>query len=142
MTGIGAATEVGAKHTDALWIVLPAAFLTVSIVCAVVGAIGTHLTRPVTEAHAKTLCDTAWLLIESLGFGNPCNYAANGHSPKEAFQSHYPKLAVALDKWDNLREAQTGAEQALRTNIQDLAAAHESTSPPYEVGVTPHTCRC
>lgn len=135
LTGIGAAAEVGAKHPDALWIALPAASLAVSIVCAVVGAIGTHLTRPVTEAHAKTLRDTACLLIESLGLGNPCNYAAGGHSPKEAFQSHYPKLAVALDKWDNLREAQTGAEQALRSKIQDLAAAHGLTSRPYEVGV-------
>jgi hypothetical protein len=135
LTGIGAAAEVGARHPDDLWIFLPAAFLVLSIVCAVVGAIGSHLSRPVTKAHAKTLRQTAWLLIESLSFGNPCNYAADGHLPREAFRAHYPKLAGALDEWDDLRGREVAAQQSLQTKIQDLAERHGLTSPPYEGGV-------
>lgn len=135
LTGIGAAAEVGAKHPDELWIFLPVAFLAVSIVCVVIGAVGVHLTRPVTEAHAKTLRDTAWLLIESLSFGNPCTYAADGHRPKEAFHAHYPKLSAPLDEWDELRRRQTATEQELRIKIRDLAEAHGLNPPLYEVEV-------
>jgi hypothetical protein len=135
LTGIGTAAEVGRTHPEALWIVLPAALLAVSIVCAVVGAVGAHLTRPVTGAHAKTLRDTAWLLIESLSYGNPCNYAADGHLPKEAFQAHYPELSASLDEWDDLRQRQAATEQDLRRKIRDLTDAHNLRPPQYEVDV-------
>jgi hypothetical protein len=135
LTGIGTAAEVGRTHSEVLWIVLPAAFLALSIVCAVVGAVGAHLTRPVTDAHAKTLRDTAWLLIESMSYGNPCNYAADGHLPKEAFQAHYPKLSASLDEWDEVRQRQAATEHDLRLKIRDLAEALGLKPPLYELDV-------
>ena len=132
LTGIGAAAEVGATHPDKLWIFLPGAFLVMSVACAVVGTIGTYLTRRVSDAHATILRDTALLLIESLSHGNLSNYAANGHQPREAFRAHYPALAARLDEWDDLRGRQLAAEQALRDRVRALAEEHSLGSPPYE----------
>jgi hypothetical protein len=131
LTGIGALAEVGAKHPDLLWIFLPAGFLVASVLFAVVGTIGAHLTRPVTEAHASTLRGTASLLIESLRRGGACNYDTNGHLPKEAFHAHYPKLGKRLDEWDELRGNRQAAERHLHDEVRALAGHHGVDSPPY-----------
>ena len=135
LTGIGAAAEVGARHPDRLWILLPAGFLAVSVVCAVAGAVGAYLTRPVTDAHAKTLQDIVLLLVDSLSFGNPCNYAAGGHLPRQAFHAHYPDLSRSLDEWDELRERQQASEQALQGKIQTLAEEQRLGPPTYDLAV-------
>jgi hypothetical protein len=132
LTGIGTAAEVGATHPNRLWIFLPAAVLAVSVACAVIGAIGTYVTRPVSDAHARMLKDTALLLIESLSYGNPSNYGGDGHQPGEAFKAHYPELTAGLDAWNDLRGQQLAAEQALRDKVGALAAEHGLDSPPYE----------
>jgi hypothetical protein len=133
LAGIGALADIGATKPHQTWLLASLGCFGFAVLLLIVGSIGEELTRSVTDSHAATLHSTALILIKSLELGNPANYPADGHRPKEAFHAHYPAVGRLLDRWDALLDASQVSRKAARDQVAQTLAALGVAADEYAV---------
>jgi hypothetical protein len=128
----GTIANSGATHPRGPWVTVCLVGAALAVFCGVLGEAGMRATRAVNVEHARKLRETGWLVQESLGFGNACNYGS-GQREREAFRAHYLALARGLDRWDRVLREQRVSGQALRDQVARLVKELETPEGVYDV---------